>query len=119
MGSRPDPGFARRGGAAPYPESFGFGLATPSQPGRAFERETEPALGRTPSEWLSYPTRTSSGRGGHALPYVAPLLLGNAFAAWPRLGALEGAGTRPDPKGPSELAPSPTPAPPGGEEPLP
>ena len=44
MGSRPDPGFARRGGAAPYPESFGFGLATPSQPGRAFERGTGPAF---------------------------------------------------------------------------
>ena len=39
-----------------------------------------------------------------------------AFAAWPRLGALEGAGARQDP---SELAPSPTRAPPGGEGPLP
>ena len=116
MGSRPDPGFARRGGAAPFPESFCFGLATLSQPGGAFERGRGPALSRTPSKWLSYPTQPSSGRGGHALPYVAPLLLGNAFAAWPRLGALEGAGARPDP---SELAPSPTRAPPGGEGPLP
>ena len=54
-----------------------------------------PALDQTPPEWAFGPTQTSPGRGGCALPYVARPLPGDAFAAWPRLPAREGAGAGP------------------------
>ena len=54
-------------------------------------------LGWTPPEWAPGPTRASPGGRGRALPRVARLRPGYAFAAWLRLRVRARAGAGPDP----------------------
>ena len=76
MGSRPDPGFTRRGGTASAPAALRRSRRSAliwRRPRRlARLRLRGPALGRTPQEWAPRPTRAKS---------LGPLH-GNAFAAW-------------------------------------